>query len=72
MTKVCRIVIRIPDVWYPKEELDLYLALQHNAPVSTILLQENSLKPAKQAGFFFALSARPDTTAIVRRQLQSA
>jgi hypothetical protein len=24
------------------------------APVSTILLQENSLKPAKQAGFFFA------------------
>jgi hypothetical protein len=25
------------------------------APVSTILLQENSLKPAQPAGFFFAL-----------------
>ncbi|RYF05777.1 MAG: hypothetical protein EOO78_00050 [Oxalobacteraceae bacterium] len=65
---MCQIVIRIPDVWYPKEELDLYLALQHNAPVSTILLQENSLKPAKQAGFFFAFGARPGTTALVRRQ----
>jgi hypothetical protein len=28
------------------------------APVSTILLQENSLKPAKQAGFFFACTAQ--------------
>jgi hypothetical protein len=33
-------------------QLDKYMAAQHNAPVSTILLQENSFKPAHEAGFF--------------------
>jgi hypothetical protein len=46
--------MRPPDVWYLKEQLDTYLATPHNAPVSTILLQENSFKPALTSGLFFA------------------
>jgi hypothetical protein len=45
--------MRPPDVWYLKEQLDTYLATPHNAPVSTILLQENSFKPALTSGLFF-------------------
>jgi hypothetical protein len=35
--------------------LDRNLAAQHNEPVSTILLQENSFKPAQQRAFFCLL-----------------
>jgi hypothetical protein len=40
------------DVWYPKSQLAEYSAVQHNSPVSTILLQENSFKPATKRAFF--------------------
>ena len=36
--------------------LDIYAAQQHNATVSTILLQENSFKPAFTSGLFFRLA----------------
>jgi hypothetical protein len=47
--------MRLSDVWYLKEQLDTYLATTHNAPVSTILLQENSFKPALTSGLFFCV-----------------
>jgi hypothetical protein len=42
------------DIGYLQTKLDIYIAPQHTSPVSTILLQENSFKPATSAGFFFA------------------
>jgi hypothetical protein len=44
-------------------QLDKYMATQHNEPVSTILLQENSLQPAHEAGFFL-----PAPNALFRRE----
>jgi hypothetical protein len=38
---------------YLKYQLDVDVAMQHNLPVSTILLQENSFKPAFTSGLFF-------------------
>jgi hypothetical protein len=46
-------------VWYPNLQLDKYIAPQHNEPVSTILLQENSFKPAHEAGFFLPMQTPP-------------
>jgi hypothetical protein len=47
-------------------QLDKYMAAQHNAPVSTILLQENSFKPAHEAGFFLRRARTPFPTLIDR------
>jgi hypothetical protein len=41
------------NIWYLKRPLDWWISTQHNAPVSTILLQENSFEPAL-SGLFFA------------------
>ncbi|MFC5512092.1 hypothetical protein ACFPOU_13275 [Massilia jejuensis] len=43
-------------VRYLNLQLDKYIAAQHNSPVSTILLQENSFKPAHEAGFFLSVA----------------
>ncbi|QOY95640.1 hypothetical protein IM543_07275 [Massilia sp. UMI-21] len=43
------------NVRYLYTKLDIYFALQHTAAVSTILLQENSFKPAS-SGLFFILA----------------
>ncbi len=46
--------MRGANIWYLKRPLDNRFPAQHNELVSTILLQENSFKPA-QSGLFFAL-----------------
>lgn len=37
-----------------ESKLDLYAAMQHHSPVSSILLQENRIQARRERAFFFA------------------
>jgi hypothetical protein len=54
------------DNGHHKDKLAEIFAMQHDAPVSSILLQENRFSPLPAAGFFFAFNS-PAASASARR-----